>query len=206
MVDLERAEKLLSLLSEVVDEPLYDDSPKLRLSATLAGTSLELGRSVRALCKGDQLLGATVCLRSQFESLIRSVWVLHCASDQQVERLSTIELTAETAQAAKNIPLAAKMLEDMQQRPNLANLMVALNEFKASAWHSLNSFVHGGLHAVLHTRFGWRDVLVGQTFRVSKGLCVLAFTHLAVLTGMPGLQSDVQASTATFSSVLPDAR
>ncbi|PKH69925.1 hypothetical protein CXF96_08080 [Stenotrophomonas sp. Betaine-02u-21] len=206
MVDLGRADKLMDLLFDVVDEPLYDESPRLQLSATLAGTSLELARSVRVLCHADQLLGATVCLRSQFESLVRSVWALHCATDHQVDRLSINELTAESVQGAKNLPLAAKMLEDIEQRPHLANLLIALNEFKSSAWHPLNSFVHAGLHAVIHTKFGWPEVLVDQTFRVSNGLCVLAFTHLGVLSGMPGIQSDVQASTATFQSVLPRHR
>lgn len=206
MVDSDRAEQLVTLLSDLVDAPLYDESPRLRLSATLAATSLELARSVRVLCGADQLLGATVCLRTQFESLVRSVWVLHCATGHQVERLWTDELTAETTQGAKNIPLAKEMLEDMEQRPNLSNLLIALNDFKASAWQPLNSFVHAGLHAVIHTKFGWPDVLVDQTFRISNGLCVLAFTHLGLLTGKRGIQAEVQASTATFQSVLPGHR
>jgi hypothetical protein len=206
MIDVARAEKLLAVLADVADRPLYDDSERIELSATLAGTALELAGSVRTLCAADQLLGATVCLRTQFESLVRSVWVLHCASESQIDRLSTNQLTAETAQGAKNIPLAAKMLEEMQQVPNLANLMVALNEFKDSAWHPINSFVHAGLHAVIHTKFGWPSDLVDQTFRISNGLCVLAFTHIGVLTGAPGVQAEVNASTASFSSVLPKHR
>jgi hypothetical protein len=59
---------------------------------------------------------------------------------------------------------------------------------------------------VIHTKFGWPETLVDQTFRVSNGLCVLAFTHLGVLTGVPRMQPDVQASTATFQSVLPRHR
>jgi hypothetical protein len=131
---------------------------------------------------------------------------MHCATDYQIDRLSTNELTAETVQAAKNIPLAAKMLDEMQQIPNLANLMVALNEFKGSAWHPLNSFVHAGLHAVIHTKFGWPSALIDQTFRVSNGLCVLAFQHFGILTGRPGIQAEVNASTAAYSSVLPKHR
>lgn len=206
MVDLDRGEQLVALLWDVVDEPLYDESPRLRLSATLAGTSLEMARSVRVLCSENQLLGATVCLRSQFESIVRSVWVLHCANDHQVARLWTDELTNETTQGAKNLPLVGRMLDDMERCPNLANLLVALNEFKTSAWQPLNSFVHAGLHAVIHTKFGWPDTLVDQTFRISNGICVLAFTHLGLLTGISGIQAEVQASTATFASVLPCLR
>lgn len=206
MVDVLRAEQLLTVLTEVIDQPLYDESTRIDLSATLSATSLEFARAVRELCASGQLLGASVCLRSQFESLVRSVWALHCASEDQVERLSIEELNAESAQSAKNIPVVTKMLDELQRLPNLANLMAAFNEFKGSAWQPLNSFVHGGLHAVIHTKFGWPPVLVDKTFRMSNGLCVLAFMHIGVLTGVPGIQRELIAAIATFSSVLPAYR
>ncbi|MBD2718759.1 hypothetical protein H6G99_07275 [Synechococcus sp. FACHB-909] len=205
-MDVTRAEQLFGILAEVTDQPLYEDSARAELSATLAITALEIARSVRILCAADQLLGATVCLRSQFESLVRSVWTLHCASEHEIRRLSTNSLTPETAQGAKNIPLAAQMLEDLEEIPSLKNLMVALNEFKASAWRPLNSFVHAGLHAVIHTKFGWPQDLVGQTFRMSNGLCLLAFTQIGLLNGTPGIQGEIIALAASFSSVLPKYR
>lgn len=206
MIDVTRAEQLFGILAEVTDQPLYEDSARTELSATLAITALEIARSVRILCAADQLLGATVCLRSQFESLVRSVWTLHCASEHEIRRLSTNSLTPETAQGAKNIPLAAQMLEDLEEIPSLKNLMVALNEFKASAWRPLNSFVHAGLHAVIHTKFGWPQDLVDQTFRMSNGLCLLAFTQIGLLNGTPGIQGEIIALAASFSSVLPKYR
>lgn len=206
MIDVTRAEQLFRILAEVTDQPLYDESARIELSATLANTALEIARSVRILCAADQLLGATVCLRSQFESLVRSVWTLHCASEKEIKRLSINRLTSETAQGAKNIPLAAKMLEELEEIPSLWNLMVALNEFKGSAWRPLNSFVHAGLHAVVHTKFGWPPELVEQTFRMSNGLCVLAYTQIGLLNGTPGIQGEIIALAASFSSVLPTYR
>jgi len=206
MVDVERAQNLLRVLTEITDHPLYDDSPRIGLSAILANTTLEFGNSTRTLCSENQLLGATVCLRSQFESFVRSVWIAHCATDAQIERLNINQLTLETIQGAKNIPLANDMISDMQRAPNLANLMVAINEFKDSAWRSLNSFVHSGLHAVIHTKFGWPDHLIDQTFRISNGICLSAFTHLGILTGIPGIQSEIYRAAASFSSVLPAYR
>jgi hypothetical protein len=70
MIDVTRAEQLFRILAEVTDQPLYEESKRSELSATLAITALEIARSVRILCAADQLLGATVCLRSQYESLI----------------------------------------------------------------------------------------------------------------------------------------
>jgi hypothetical protein len=206
MIDVARAEQLFSILADVTDQPLYEQSARIELSATFANTALEIARSIRVLCAADQLLGATVCLRSQFESLVRNLWIMHCASENEIKRLSTNSLTTETAKDAKNIPLAAKMLEDLEQIPNLRNLMIDLNEFKGSAWRPLNSFVHAGLHAVVHTRFGWPPELVEQTFRMSNGLCVLAFTQIGLLSGSYGIQGEINALAVSFSSVLPKYR
>jgi hypothetical protein len=194
------------ILAKATDHPLSEESARIELSATLANTALEIARSVRILCAADQLLGATVCLRSQFESLVRSVWTLHCASENEIKRLSINSLTPESVQGSKNMPLAAKMLEDLEEIASLRNLMVALNEFKGSAWRPLNSFVHAGLHAVVHTKFGWPPGLVDQTFRMSNGLCVLAFTQIGMLNGTPWIQKEIIALSASFSSVLPSYR
>jgi hypothetical protein len=112
----------------------------------------------------------------------------------------------EPVQGAKNIPLAAQMLEELEEILSLRNLMVALNEFKGSAWRPLNSFVHAGLHAVIHTKFGWPPELVDQMFRMSNGLCLLAYTPIGILNGTPGILGEIIALAASFSSVLPKYR
>lgn len=205
-IDTDRADKLFHVLGEIVDHPLFDDSPRVVLSATLSVTSLDLGASVRTLCASDQMIGANVCLRSQFEALIRSVWALHRATDLQVEKLSAQQLTLDTQQGAKSIPLAAEMLEELGKIPHLAQLTSALNEFKSGAWQPLNSYVHAGLYAVLHTRFGGPPSLFNQIFRISNGFGMLAFNNLGILTGISGIQAEIRAATASFSSVLPDYR
>ncbi|WP_428849043.1 DUF6988 family protein [Xanthomonas arboricola] len=43
-------------------------------------------------------------------------------------------------------------------------------------------------------------------FRSSNGLAVLACQHLAILTGEPGLQREVLAVCARYSSCLPPPR
>lgn len=205
-IDIERSHKLFKELDDVVDHPFFDDSERLKLSVVLADTSLDFGLSVRLLCVSEQLLGASACLRSQFEALVRSVWANHCATDGQVSRLSRADLSLETQQGARSVPLANEMLEALGKIPQLHGLNIALREFKESSWQPLNSFVHSGIHAVHRTRFGAPPQLINQTFRISNGLCVLAYMHLAVLTGIPGLQKELLAATACFASVLPDYR
>jgi len=202
-IDVERAHEFFEVLEEIIDHPFFDDSEKLSLSVVLADTSLDFARSVRFLCIGEQLLGASTCLRSQFEALVRSVWIFHCATDNQVSRLNQVDLSLETQQGAKNIPQASGMLDDLEKLPHLHGLTDALREFKDCAWQPLNSFVHSGIHAVHRTRFGSPPQLIDQTFRISNGFCMLAYNHLAVLTGIPGIQKEIMSATAKFASVLP---
>lgn len=113
-METSKAEELLSHLLDVVDFPPYDESDRLLLSRTLAITSLHFAASVRNLCEAQLPLGAAAVLRSQYEAAVRAVWVSHCASDVQVDRLSAL-LSLETQQAAKNLPQVAEMLGDLEE-------------------------------------------------------------------------------------------
>lgn len=204
-IELSRAEELLSHLGAIVDHPLANDSDRVALSATLAGSSLQFAAATRTLCAHNLALGAATTLRSQFEALVRGVWVLHCASEHQVRRLSDC-LSVESQQASKNIPLAQEMIASLEKIPQLANLLTALKEFKNSSWVPLNSFVHSGIHAVHWTKNEAPPALVEQMFRVSNGLAVLAFQALGILSGRPEVQSLLIAAATPFSDCLPPSR
>lgn len=200
-----RAENLFLELSNLVDNPIQEDCPRIKLSATLAITSMHFSSAVRVLCKEGLLLGASSTLRSQFESLTRSIWALHRATDTQVEKLSA-ELNPESQQASKNIPSVNEMMGELEKKPQLANLLIALKEFKESSWIPLNSFVHSGLHAVYWTRKEAPPQLLDQAFRASNGLALLAFQNLGILTGRPGIQKEIIQASACYSDCLPKLR
>jgi hypothetical protein len=204
-MDTTRAEELLSHLVDVVDLPPYDESDRLLLSRTLAVTSLHFAASVRCLCGSRLPLGAAAALRSQFEALLRGVWAYYRASEGQVQKLSS-HLSIESQQATKNIPQVAEMFSELEKLPQLENLRIALREFKDSSWLPLNSFVHSGIHAIHWTKVDPPHALADQIFRSSNGLAVLACQHLAILTGQPGLQTEVLAVCAAYSSCLPGPR
>lgn len=204
-MELSRAEKLFAELSKIVDYPLFENSPRIVLSATLAVSSMEFASAVRVLCAQSLLLGASTTLQSQFEATVRSVWALHCATETQIDKLSA-ELNLESQQASKNIPLVNEMMNELEKFPQLANLIVALKEFKESSWLPLNSFVHSGIHAIHWTRNEAPPELLDQVFRASNGLSLLAFLNLGTLTGRSGIQSEIIAATACYSSCLPRRR
>jgi len=204
-MDFARTEELLGRLSSIVDHPLYEDAPRVRLSATLAVTSMQFAAGVRVLCGECLVLPASGALRSQFEALVRAVWALHRATDNQIARLSA-ELDRETQQANKNVPLANEMLSELEKFPQLSNLLISLREFKDSSWIPLNSYVHAGIHAIHWTENLPPPQLLDQVFRISNGLVLLGFQHIGILTGRPGIQAEIIAATACYSSCLPNRR
>lgn len=204
-MDLSHAEELQDALASIVDYPLWDDSPRVKLSATLAVSSLQFAAAVRVLCDSGLILGASVTLRSQFEAVIRSVWALHRATDSQIERLSA-DLSPENQQASKNIPLTNEMIGELEKIPQLENLLVALNEFKTSSCVPLNSFVHSGIHAVHWTKHGAPPQLLDTVFRASNGLTLIAFQNIGILTGRPNMQPELFSAVANFGDILPKPR
>lgn len=204
-IDLIRSEELLDAMASIVDHPLAYDSPRVKLSETLAVSSLQFAAAARVLCAGGLLLGASATLRSQFEALVRSVWVFYRATEAQINRLSA-DLNIETQQASKNIPQVNEMLVELEKIPQLRNLLISLNEFKSSSWLPLNSFVHSGIHAVHWTKHGAPPQLLDTIFRSSNGLALLAFMGLGILTGRPNVQSELIIASLSFSSILPKPR
>lgn len=142
-----KTDQLFARLSDVVDHPVYDTNSRKRLTLTLVISSMQFSNAVRLLCSQGLILGVGTTLRSQYEALVRSVWVLYCATDLQIEKLDAV-LNAESQQASKNIPTVNAMLGELDKIPQIENLLISLHEFKESSWLPLNSFVHSGIHAV----------------------------------------------------------
>ena len=205
MMDFSKTDELFARLREVVDYPLYEEQPRFKLALILAVSSMQYSDAVRLLCSQDLILGVGTTLRSQYEAIVRSVWVIYCATDLQVEKLDAT-LNRETQQASKNIPLLNEMLGELDKIPQIANLLVALHEFKDSSWLPLNSFVHAGIHAVFWTKHKVPQELLEQLFRISNGLNILAFQTIGILTGRPDIQKKIFSVAASYPGCLPKPR
>lgn len=200
-----KTDQLFARLSDVVDHPVYDTNSRKRLTLTLVISSMQFSNAVRLLCSQGLILGVGTTLRSQYEALVRSVWVLYCATDLQIEKLDAV-LNAESQQASKNIPTVNAMLGELDKIPQIENLLISLHEFKESSWLPLNSFVHSGIHAVFWTKYQAPPELIEQLFRISNGLNVLAFQEMGILTGIPNIKNEIFSVIAHYSDCLPKPR
>lgn len=162
--------------------------------------------ALRVLFEADAPNSAVVLLRVQFEALIRAAWLLHAATDLQLEKM-TVPLTPESAAAAKNIPGADKMLTSlvaaMEAEPNLRGLVMPLKELKDNGWVVMNAFVHGGLHPIARTQEGFPARLATDVLKLSNGVLFMGARLLARLGGSLDIVQRVELSYLGCTDILP---
>lgn len=188
-------------ITELVDVPLFDDSPRIRLSDVACSLSLEHWESARALLRSGLLPSAIVVHRAQFEALARSVWLLYAASEDHLAKL-TATLSLESEQAAKNMPQAADMMQDLAKKaPPPA--YDALSRFKDNSWKALNSYAHAGIHPIRRHDEGYPVPLLHDALRNANGLAIVSCMQAAILSGQQPLQRKILAAAAKRPTCMP---
>lgn len=201
----QRSELLLQNLVEIIDRPLFESSARLRASGNFCQISIEHSCAVRNLSESRMFTSSFVVLRAQFESLLRAVWLLYCANDDQVSRLSA-QLDLDSEQSTKNLPQAQDMLKALGFAPNAKVPFDALTEFKDSSWKALNSFAHAGIHPLKRLVDGYPIEMVLANVRMSNALALMAGMQFCILTGIPELQKELTPLYARFPDCLPAHR
>ena len=199
---LHRSSLLMQNMWEVLGHPIGGDSGRVILTAEYAVLSLEHCAGVRCLLESGNMSSAPILLRCQFESLIRSVWIGYCAPQ---ENLGTLGAAIDGGPDQKNasLPNASKMLDQLEQVPEVDNVVLSLREFQSSSWKPLNSYVHAGDHPLWRQANGYPIELAVGVLRQSNGLALLAAMQMAILTGVPGLQRAVLELDGRFRDCLP---
>lgn len=195
------SDTLAEELLELIAVPLFDDSPRIRISDVACSLSLEHWTSARALLRSGLLPSALIVHRAQFEALARSIWLLYAASDDHLSIL-TVSLTLESEQAAKNMPQAADMMQDLAKKaPPPA--YDALFRFKENSWKALNSYAHAGIHPIRRHDDGYPFQLLQDVLRNANGLAVVGCMQAAVLSGQQPVQRSILAVAAKYPACMP---
>ena len=198
---LEESDLLAEELLSIIDRPLFDDTARLDTAARACSLSLEHWQATRILIHAGALSSALVVHRSQFEAVLRSVWLTYAASDADVAKLSS-KLTTETEQAAKNIAQTQDMMAAVKtSAPKQA--YEALARFKDNSWKALNSYAHAGLHPLVRHAEVYPEVLALGVLRNANGLGLMAGMQAVVLAGIQPLQRDVLDLGARYPNCMP---
>ncbi len=198
----QRSELLVQNMIEVINHPAYDNSGRIAASGNLCQMSIEHSCAFRSLSERRMFASSFVVLRAQFEAVLRAIWVLHCASDDQIMRISA-QLDAGSEQSAKNLPQVQDMLTALASVSVAKVPFDALTEFKGSAWKALNSYAHSGIHPLSRMVEGYPIDLVINTVKISNGLAMIAAMQFCVLTGIGGLQKRLTPLNERFQDCLP---
>jgi hypothetical protein len=198
---LKESEEFADELLELIDLPLCNDTARVGIADVACSLSLEHWHSVRRLLADGLMSSALVVHRSQFEAVLRSVWLTYAAPDADVAKLTTV-LDLESEQAAKNLSQAQHMMEALAKSgPKEAH--AALARFKDNSWKALNSYAHAGIHPLRRHADGYPVALAHGVLCNANGLAVLSGMQAAVLSGAQPLQREVLALAAKHSTCMP---
>lgn len=188
-------------LFELVDLPLYDQSTRLVTSDIACSMSLEHWAATLSLLKAALLPSAITVHRAQFEALLRSIWIFYAASDLQIAKLAS-ELSQESEQAAKNLPMVAEMMSTLKKEaPPQAH--EALIRFKDNSWRALNSYAHAGIHPIRRHADGYPIALIESIAKNANGLAVLSAMQASVLSGIQPIQRKILDLAAKYPECMP---
>lgn len=198
----DKSEEFAKQLHALIELPLLDASPRLLLSGTSCSLAFEHWTGCRNLLQLGMLPSAVVIHRAQFEALLRAIWVLYAASEEQLVKLDT-PLSIETEQGAKNLPQAADMMNVLEKTAP-RNAYDALNRFKEQSWKALNSYAHAGIHPLKRHAEGYPLTLIDNILRNANGLAVMSAMHAAVLSGIQPMQKDILILASHYPSCMPE--
>nr|WP_244667867.1 hypothetical protein [Xanthomonas sp. D-99] len=198
----EGSDELLEALAPITSVPPFDQSDRLQVCRALCLLSIEHAVASRCLLSVGAGPSTVIIHRAQFEALVRAVWVLYCASDDEVACLKE-ELTPTSESLAARLPMLSKMLQALETVKQATEPLRAFLEFKKYSWAALNSFVHAGAHALHRLRTGFPLELVELIVKQSNALVVMAHMQLAIITGSQDAVRWVAKTADGFSDVLP---
>lgn len=202
-----RSVELDCTLASTTGPDLFDSFPidsRQRVVLAAARVSIEHGKSARLLLLDERAPNSGAALvRAQYEALIRSVWLLFCASSDDIQRL-IVPLNPASAHDARNMAGAFEMLVDTQKRAPDA-LHSQLAAFRDAQWKPLNSFIHTGIHPLSRTTGGFPEELAVQLAKSTNALSHIAYRVCASITGNERLAA-VTRAYEDFDDCLPALR
>ncbi|EXI88946.1 MAG: hypothetical protein AW11_01882 [Candidatus Accumulibacter regalis] len=194
---LSRSAELEANLTELLALRPCDDSERALSSRVMCSIAFEHAESAKILIASGNFTSATGLVRLQYEALVRAMWILYTASDNDITKLMC-DLTSESAARGNKIPLLSEMLDNLSGKAPAEALRMLL-EFKQYSWRPLSSFVHGGIHAIHRHGKGYPPKLLYQTLKISNGVSIMVGMLLVILHGggeMRGKMPQIQMEFA----------
>ncbi|MFK8865293.1 DUF6988 family protein [Acinetobacter nosocomialis] len=178
---------ILELKGEIINSEVTDCGPRLVLVEQSVYISFEHGIGVNTLLTLDMPIQAMVLFRSQFESAVRAYWILFCATNHEISKLS-FGYTFDEQFDKDEYPSLSKMLKMLQKADLPAKPVInKFVEFKKYHLNQLHSFVHTGKHSFTRDKIGFDENLVMTLMRQSNNL-ITASSQIMLAHTVPDKQ------------------
>ena len=190
-----------SELFQFFQQAAFVESSKTTAMLPLFNIGIEHAAALKALIQQRLFTSAMAIARLQYDVIVRLIWVLYAASDSELSKL-VAPLTIESEQQANNaLPGTAEMLSQLEKSGQHA-VHRLLKECKDYSSKSLNSFVHGGVHAVNRQKDGYPIILLIQVIRQSNNLSHMAAIGLGYHLGNNKTVNEIAAMHTKYADCL----
>lgn len=199
---LERNSKYHQRVAENLAQLAPYPGQRFDLAMKSALLSTEHGAAAYVLISGQFCAPGYTLIRTQFETLVRGIWLMHAASDTWIEKLSR-PLTEETAETARDALMVDKMLKGLRAANTAPPaLLDQLEACRDVMWKALNSYTHGGFHPLARLDTGYPPRLSFDVLRNSNAMVALASQLAAIVSGQPQAMVPVRRLHTDFADCL----
>ena len=171
------------------------------LATAMCTVAIDHGSGQRLLVMTDHVVTALALVRVQFEALIRATWMLHGATDEWLERFTTPKAPEDNDETVMGPPVQSMLKAIDTSAPPFVGKM--LREFKNATWKPMNSFVHGGVHAVVNALVDTPPDKLVSLLRNANGMSFLAAQILVIASNDPSLAGRIRSIQMANVGALP---
>ena len=187
--DLQRMVDLSFKLNDDLQQLIHDARPpsdrRGQLTTAMCHVAIEHGNGQRLLVMTDHVVTALALVRVQFEAVIRATWMLHGATDEWLEKFVTPRDPTDLGETAAGPAVDAMLNKTDTTAPPFVGKM--LREMKTATWKPMNSFVHGGIHAVVNQMVDLPPDKLVSVLRNANGMSFLAGQVFVIASRDPSL-------------------
>lgn len=182
---------MLAFIDPAIHEFASGDTERKAISGALYDLVHEHAKSICILLENKLCASAFTLIRSLFETFVRASWLLHCATEKELQNFvnhDRIEL-----ESKRRFPFG-DMIRAVEEANNWPD---TLSVIKNRAWTALNSYTHGGKFQVTR-RYDGRTIQsqhdpeqVEEVVRFSAMISFLAFCEISEMSDNKELQNNV---------------
>ena len=188
----------LARLMAALPDPITSRQAIVRGMAT---TSHSHYHSQRILIEVGATPTVLALVRLHYERVVRSLWYAAGATDEWIERMK-LENSKENGEPVPGAAVDSMLNRLAEVLPS--HVSASLRVLKETTWKPMNSFVHGGVHAILtglvdaHTPYQWIGVL-----KNANGLATMNVQALVISCNDMNSRGQLAALQQKHMSCLP---